>query len=141
MLRQVDLEELARRLPGTLMAHLGMQVTALGPDFIEGRMPVDDRTRQIHGVLHGGASAALIESLASVGAALCVDTQTHRCVGVELNANHVRAVRDGFVVGRAVPRHLGRTSQVWQVDVCDGQGRLVSTGRLTVAVLQNAPKA
>lgn len=139
MLRQIDLETLKERMPKTLMAHLDMEVTGLGPDFIEGRMPVDDRTRQIHGVLHGGATAALIESLASVGAALCVDARTHRCVGVELNVNHVRSVPNGYVVGRAAPRHLGRTLQVWQVDVSDASGRLVSTGRLTVAVLANQP--
>ena len=139
MLRQVDLESLKARMPKTLMAHLQMEVTALGEDFIEGRMPVDDRTRQIHGVLHGGATAALIESLGSVGAALCVDAATHRCVGVELNVNHVRSVPRGYVFGRAVPRHLGRSLQVWQVDVTDEQRRLVSTGRLTVAVLANQP--
>ena len=135
-MRQVSMAELERRMPNTLMQQLGMKVTGMGPDWIEGTMPVDHRTRQIHGILHGGASAALVESLASIGASLTVDPATHRCVGVELNANHVRGVAEGTVTGRAHPRHLGRTSQVWQVDVHNEAGQLVCTGRLTVAVLE-----
>lgn len=135
-MRQENLATLQARLPGTLMEQLGMQFVGIGPDWISARMPIDARTKQIHGVLHGGASAALIESLGSIGAALSVEADGVRCVGVEVNANHVRSAGAGWVVGTARPLHLGRTLQVWRVDIVDEQKRLVSTGRLTVAVLK-----
>lgn len=116
------------------MAHLGMEFTGLGPDWIGARMPVDHRTGQTFGILHGGASCALIESLASVGAQLSVDRDKSRCFGLELNANHIRAVLSGFVHGVARPVHLGRTTQVWDVRIEDDEKKLVCVGRLTVAV-------
>lgn len=116
------------------MAHLGMEFTGMGPDWIAARMPVDHRTGQTYGLLHGGASCALIESLASVGAQLSVDRDANRCFGLELNANHIRAVATGWVHGVARPVHVGRTTQVWDVRLEDEQGKLVCIGRLTVAV-------
>src|SRR6202451_1814194 len=97
---------------GTLIEHLGIEFTEIGDDFIRGTMPVDERTRQPYGLLHGGASVALGETLGSTGATLCVDRQEYQCVGQEINANHVRAARSGLVTGTARPAHLGRLSHV-----------------------------
>ncbi len=120
----------------TLLEHLGIEITALGDTFIEGTMPVDKRTHQPVGLLHGGASAALIESLASIGSSLIVDIKTHNIVGLALNANHIRGVKTGIVTGRAELVHGGRTTHVWQVDIKNEAGKLVATGRLTVLVIE-----
>ncbi len=114
---------------------LGIEMTAFGPDWLEGRMPVDGRTRQPMGILHGGASVVLAETLASLAANLCVDPERFYCVGQEVNANHLRAVSDGFVTGVARPFHLGRTSQVWGIEIKDDQGRPTCVARLTIAVV------
>jgi len=131
----VDLDALNALHAGDIHGHLAIEMTAFGPDWLEGRMPVDARTRQPMGILHGGASVVLAETLASVGANLCVDRQTAYCVGQEVNANHLRAVAVGYVTGRARPFHLGRTSQVWGVEVRDGEGRMTCVARLTMAVV------
>ncbi len=119
----------------TIHEVLGIRFTDIGDDFIEARMPVDPRTHQPHGLLHGGASVVLAESLGSTGATLCVDNQRFFCVGQEINANHVRGVRHGEVTGRAEPIHLGRRSQVWSIRIEDDQHHLVCISRLTLAVL------
>jgi 1,4-dihydroxy-2-naphthoyl-CoA hydrolase len=111
-----------------------MRFTAVGPDWIEAQMPVGPRVHQPMGLLHGGASVALAETLGSVGGWLTLDPQTHFCVGLEINANHVRGVREGLVTGRAEPLHLGRTTQLWQIRIRDEQNRLVCASRLTLAV-------
>jgi len=118
--------------------HLGIELLELGPDFLKGRMPVDDRTRQPHGILHGGASVVLAETLGSIAANLVVDRSKSRCVGQEINANHVRAIADGWVVGTARPLHLGRRSHVWEIRIVDMQERLVCISRLTMAVLEGS---
>jgi 1,4-dihydroxy-2-naphthoyl-CoA hydrolase len=118
--------------------HLGIEFTELGPDFVRGRMPVDDRTRQPFGILHGGASVALAETLGSVAASLVVDRLKQRCVGQEINANHVRAVSDGYVVGTARPAHIGRRSQVWEIRITDEQERLVCISRITMYVMDRS---
>lgn len=133
--RRVDLEALNARHATDINGHLGIEVTASGPDWLEGRMPVDARTRQPMGILHGGASVVLAESLASVAANLCVDAERFFCVGQEVNANHLRSVRDGFVTGVARPFHLGKTSQVWGIELKDDEGRPTCIARLTVAVV------
>ena len=120
---------------GTLVETLGIEVTEAGDDYLKGRMPVDRRTRQPAGVLHGGASVALAETLASWGAAFCVDRSRQSVVGMEINANHVRAVAEGYVQGVARPAHLGRASQIWEVRITDDEGRLVCISRVTMAVL------
>jgi 1,4-dihydroxy-2-naphthoyl-CoA hydrolase len=120
----------------TLGEHLGMQFTEIGDDFIRGTMPVDHRTHQPYGLLHGGASVALAETLGSVGAALTVDHEKFMCVGLEINANHVRSVRSGIVTGTASPIHIGATTQVWDIRITDERDRLVCVSRLTVAVLK-----
>ncbi|HEV2362912.1 MAG TPA: hotdog fold thioesterase [Caulobacteraceae bacterium] len=131
----VDLGELSALHGGDINGRLGIEVTGVGPDWLEGRMPVDERTRQPAGVLHGGASVVLAETLGSAAAGHTVDPEKFFCVGQDVNANHLGAVREGWVTGRASPFHLGRTSQVWGIEIRDGQGRLACIARLTVAVV------
>jgi 1,4-dihydroxy-2-naphthoyl-CoA hydrolase len=119
----------------TTAEHLGMEFTEVGEDFLKGRMPVDSRTRQPYGLLHGGASVALAETLGSVGAALVVDRLKYNAVGLEINANHVRGVREGYVTGTARPLHIGKTTQVWEIRITDERDKLVCVSRLTVAIL------
>lgn len=115
--------------------HLGIEFLEIGPDFIRGRMPVDHRTHQPHGILHGGASVALAETLGSLGAMLVVDSDKYRCVGQEINANHIRGISSGFVIGTARPVHVGRRSHVWEIRINDERDKLVCISRLTMAVL------
>lgn len=124
----------------TANAHAGIEVTEAGPDFLKGRMMVDERTRQPAGVLHGGMSVVLAETLASWAAAHVVDGARFHCVGQEINANHVRAVDAGWVYGVARPLHLGRKSHVWEIRICDEEDRLVCVSRMTVAVLAFASR-
>jgi 1,4-dihydroxy-2-naphthoyl-CoA hydrolase len=124
----------------TANTHLGIEITEVGPDYLKGRMPVDERTRQPAGVLHGGVSVVLAETLASWAAAHTVDGTRFHCVGQEINANHVRAVSEGWVQGTARPLHLGRKSQVWEIHLRDEQGRLVCVSRMTAAVLDFASR-
>lgn len=121
----------------TMGEHLGMVFTELGDDYLKATMPVDHRTKQPYGLLHGGASVALAETLGSVGAALTVDPLKAICVGQEINANHLRSVRDGLVTGIAKPVHIGAGSQVWEIKIYDDRERLVCISRLTVAVLKH----
>ncbi|WP_423815759.1 hotdog fold thioesterase [Rhodothermus profundi] len=120
---------------GNLMGHLGIRFTEIGDDYLVATMPVDHRTQQPFGLLHGGASVALAESMGSVGSHLCIDTARYYCVGLEINANHIRSVRSGLVKGIARPLHLGRRTQVWDIRIYDEQDRLVCISRLTLAVL------
>jgi 1,4-dihydroxy-2-naphthoyl-CoA hydrolase len=126
---------------GGLPRHIGIEFTELGPDYLRGRMPVDDRTRQPYGILHGGASVALAETLGSIAASLVVDHDRYRCVGQEINANHVRAIASGYVIGTARPAHLGRRSHVWEIRITDEQERLVCISRLTMAIIDTEAKA
>jgi 1,4-dihydroxy-2-naphthoyl-CoA hydrolase len=121
-----------------LARHLGMEFTEIGPDFLRGRMPVEDRNHQPDGILHGGASVALAETLGSYAAGMVVDRSKYRCVGQEINANHLRGVASGFVIGTARPVHLGRRSQVWEIRITDEKDKLVCISRLTMAVLDKA---
>ena len=114
---------------------LGIEITEAGDDYLSGRMPVDERTRQPAGVLHGGASVLFAETLASWAASLTVDPRRFHCVGQEINANHVRAVPDGHVIGTARPLHIGRSTQVWDVRITGERGKLVCVARVTMAVL------
>jgi 1,4-dihydroxy-2-naphthoyl-CoA hydrolase len=115
--------------------YVGIEFTELGDDYLRGRMPVDERTRQPFGLLHGGASVVLAETLGSTGATLVVDPAKYRCVGQEINANHVRGVTAGFVIGTARALHVGRRSQVWEIRITDERQRLVCISRLTMAVI------
>lgn len=118
--------------------HLGIELLEIGPDFLSGRMPVDHRTRQPQGILHGGASVVLAETLGSIAANLVVDRSKQSCVGQEVNANHVRAVPDGWVIGTARPLHLGRRSHVWDIRIVDERQKLACISRLTMAVLDRS---
>ena len=128
------LKDLEKLRPRTLITHLGIEFIEVGPDFVTGRMPVDERVHQISGVLHGGASVVLAETLGSLGATLVVDTDKQFCVGQEINANHLRSVASGHVIGVARPFHIGATSHVWGIDIRDEREKLVCVSRLTVAV-------
>ena len=122
----------------TMIGHLGIVITEIGADFVRGTMPVDARTHQPYGLLHGGASVALAETLGSLGAMMCADAAKELAVGLDINANHVRGVTDGVVTGTARPLHLGRTTQVWEIRIEDEGGRLVCIARLTVAIVPRA---
>ena len=130
---------LNERRSGTLMHTLGIRITEIGDDFIRGTMPVDGRTRQPAGLLHGGASVALAETLGSVAAWMCIDAAHQKVVGVEVNANHVRSIKEGTVTGTARPAHVGQSLHVWTINIRDEEGQLVATSRLTVAVLRAWP--
>ena len=125
---------------GLLSQTLGIVFTEFGPDFLRGTMPVEPRTRQPLGVLHGGASVAFAETLGSVAANFVVDRERFRCLGQEINANHIRPVSDGLVRGIARPFPLGARSQVWSIEIRDPGERLVCVSRLTIAVVEWKPK-
>ena len=129
------LESVQKRGLGTMVEHIGITITEVGNDFLAGTMPVDHRTVQPMGILHGGASVALAESLGSIAANLVVDPQKKYCVGLEINANHIRAARSGLVKGMARPIHLGSSTQVWSIEIKDEEGRMVCISRITMAVL------
>lgn len=129
------LDEANRRGQGCANSHLGIELIEAGDDYLKARMPVDQRTRQPAGVLHGGVSMVLAETLASWAAAFAVDPAKFHCVGQEINANHVRAVAGGWVYGTARPVHLGRSSHVWDVRIHDEADKLVCIARVTMAVL------
>lgn len=126
---------------GGLQKHLGIEFTEIGEDFLRGRMPVDERTHQPYGILHGGASVALAETLGSVAAGLVIDRGKYRCVGQEINANHIRGIASGFVIGTARPVHLGRRSHVWEIRITDEQERLICISRLTMFITEHSPTA
>jgi 1,4-dihydroxy-2-naphthoyl-CoA hydrolase len=117
--------------------HLGIELIELGKNYLKGKMPVDSRTKQPTGVLHGGASVAFAESLGSIAGNLVVDMNLFTCVGLEINANHLRPVSEGFVYGIASPLHLGRKTQVWTIEIQNEEGKLVCISRLTLAVIEN----
>ncbi|OJJ16259.1 thioesterase [marine bacterium AO1-C] len=117
-----------------MVGHVGIEITEVGKDYLCGKMPVDKRTHQPMGLLHGGASVVLAETLGSIGATLAVDTTKYFCVGLEINANHIRGVREGYVYGKATPLHIGRSTHVWQINITNEEGKLVCTSRITMAV-------
>jgi 1,4-dihydroxy-2-naphthoyl-CoA hydrolase len=121
---------------GNMAEHLGIEITEVGEDYLKATMPIDQRTRQPYGLLHGGASVVLAETLGSVGAAFVVDRSKYDCVGLEINANHLRGVRDGFVTGIARPVHIGKTTQVWDIRIHDNRDKIVCISRITIAVLK-----
>lgn len=137
----INLARLQTGCSGTAVEHLGIEFTDFGADWLVARMPVDHRTIQPFRLLHGGASVLLAETVGSCAANLCIDPAKRYCVGQEINANHLRAVRDGFVTGCASPIHLGRTSQVWEIRISDDAGKLTCISRLTMAVLERPKDA
>jgi 1,4-dihydroxy-2-naphthoyl-CoA hydrolase len=132
----ITIADLQRMNAGTMAEHLGVVYTAIGDNSLTATMPVDHRTHQPAGLLHGGASCALAETLGSVASYLVVDPVHLQPVGLEINANHVRGVRTGFVTGTTTPIHLGRTTHVWDIRIHDERGSLVCISRLTVALIK-----
>jgi 1,4-dihydroxy-2-naphthoyl-CoA hydrolase len=135
LFRKVTSEELNKLGLNTMAERIGIEITEVGEDYLKGRMPVDSRTVQTYGILHGGASAALAETLGSIAGVLAIDPENEYCVGMEINANHVRSVRGGYVYGKATPLHIGKRSHVWEIRIEDGEGKLVCISRLTLAVI------
>lgn len=131
----LTLETLNKMSVNTMVEHLGIEFTAIGEDYIEATMPVDHRTHQPLGLLHGGASVVLAETLGSVAAYNCVDTGKQYCVGLDINANHIKSVRDGFVTGRTKPIHIGKRTHVWEIHITNEQKELVCISRITMAVI------
>ena len=121
--------------PGTMGEWLGMEWVAIGDDYLKMRMPVDHRTKQPYGLLHGGASCTLAETVGSIASHYVIDTEKYICVGLDINANHVRSVRAGYVTATCTPLHLGSTTHVWDIKIQDDSGKLICISRLTVAIL------
>lgn len=134
--KEFSLQKLQAMSAGTLGEHIGIVFTGIGDNYLKATMPVDGRTRQPYGLLHGGASVALAETLGSVASSLVIDTGVFICVGIEINANHIRSVRQGLVTGIATPVHLGSSTHVWDIKIHDERERLVCISRLTVAILK-----
>lgn len=128
-------EALNKWSPKTMAERIGIEFTAVGPDYLEAKMPVDHRTHQPLGLLHGGASVALAETMGSVAAMCCVDETKQYCVGLEINANHIRGVREGFVKGITKAVHIGKKTQVWEIRITNESDELVCISRITMAVL------
>jgi len=133
--KELTVEKLRPLGPNTMAAHIGIEWVEVGENFIKAKMPVDQRTNQPYGLLHGGASCVLAETLGSVASAMVVDHSKFYCVGLEINANHIRGVREGYVTGLALPLHLGNTTHVWDIKIYDEKEKLVCVSRLTVAIL------
>ena len=115
--------------------YIGIEFTEIGENYLKGRIPVDHRTNQPYGLLHGGASCALAETLGSIASALVIDQSAFICVGLEINANHIRSAKKGFVTGTALPLHLGKSTHVWDIKINDEDQKLVCVSRLTVAII------
>jgi 1,4-dihydroxy-2-naphthoyl-CoA hydrolase len=132
----LTLADLNNRSANTMAENLGIEFIEVGQDYLRAHMPVDERTKQPLGILNGGASCALIETLASTAANYCVDQAIGYCVGLDLNANHLRSAYGGYVTAITKPIHLGKSTQVWAVDIFGEDGKQVCVGRMTMAVLQ-----
>ena len=126
---------------GTMSEYLGIEWTEIGQDFLKARMPVDERTQQPHGLLHGGASCVLAETIGSVASYLVIDSSQFYCVGIEINANHIRSAREGFVSGICSPLHIGSSTHVWDIRITNEEGKLVCISRLTVAIMKKKTSA
>jgi 1,4-dihydroxy-2-naphthoyl-CoA hydrolase len=134
--KQLVLSDLAELGRNTMAEHLGIKFIELGENFVKATMPVDHRTKQPYGLLHGGASVTLAETLGSVASALIIDQSKFICVGIEINANHLKSARDGFVTGISTPIHIGTSTHVWDIKIYNEEEKLVCISRLTVAILE-----
>jgi 1,4-dihydroxy-2-naphthoyl-CoA hydrolase len=128
-------EELNSLGKGRMQGNLGIRITEIGNDYLTATMPVEPGTMQPFGLLHGGASVTLAETLGSMSAWMCIDRDKQQCVGLEINANHIRGISKGTVSGTARPVHMGRTTHVWEIKISDEQSRLVCVSRITMAIL------
>ena len=136
--RQFTAADLNRRSENTLADFLGIKFTAISDDSITATMPANERTKQPLGIVHGGANVVLAETIASTGANAVIDLEHYYCVGLEINANHIRSVKEGLITGIARPIHLGRTTQVWQIDMYNDAGKQTCVSRMTASVLSRA---
>jgi len=133
---EIDLNIVTERSKQSMSDFLGIEFIDVGDDYLTARMPVNERTKQPIGIMHGGASCVLAETVGSTAAQFCVDITKYYCVGLDINTNHVRSMRNGFVIGMAKPFHLGKSTHVWGIEIKDEAGKLVSVNRLTMAVLE-----
>jgi 1,4-dihydroxy-2-naphthoyl-CoA hydrolase len=133
--KNLVVSDLATAGENNMAGWLGIEFVELGPDFMKARMPVDHRTIQPYGLLHGGASCVLAETLGSIASSLVIDRERFICVGLEINANHIRSAKEGSVTGLAKPIHLGSTTHVWDIRITDHKDALICISRLTVAIL------
>ena len=135
--KSLSIEDIKDFGKATMANYLDMQWVEVGENYLKLSMPVNDKTKQPYGILHGGASCALAETLGSVASALVIDLGKFYCVGLEINANHIRSAREGLVTGVCYPLHIGRTTHVWDIKIYDDNEKLVCVSRLTVAILDN----
>lgn len=131
--RVAHLQEMSKN---TMVAHLGIEFLELGENYITAKMPVDHRTHQPMGLLHGGASVALAETLGSVASSLLIDLKNYACVGLEINANHIKSAHSGFVIGKVTPIHIGKKTHVWDIRITNLNNTLICICRLTVAIIE-----
>lgn len=134
------LRKIEERTGNTMVSTLGIEITDFGEEYLCGKMPVDNRTKQPFGLLHGGASVALAETLGSMGAGMHVDLENYSVVGIEINSSHLKAMKDGWVYGKAVPIRIGRKIQVWDINIKDEKDNMVCKSRLTLAVIKKNDK-
>ncbi|MFN8243181.1 MAG: hotdog fold thioesterase [Ferruginibacter sp.] len=134
--KELKLPDMVPLGKGTMGDYLGMEWVAMGEDFLQMRMPVDERTKQPYGLLHGGASCALAETIGSVASHFVIDAEKYYCVGLEINANHIRSASKGYVTATCRPLHIGKTTHVWDIKIHDEREKLVCVSRLTVAILK-----
>ena len=132
---EIKVEQLNEFSKGCMVDHVGIEFTEIGKDYIMGKMPVDQRTRQPLGLLHGGASVVLAETLGSVAASLILNPATHYAVGLEINANHIKSAKSGYVYGRCTPIHVGKGTHVWQIEIKNEDEQLVCVSRITMAIM------
>ena len=133
--KKVSVEEINEMHKNTMQSFCGIEFLEIGDDYIKAKMPANERTKQPHGLLHGGANVVLAESLGSIAAVLCIDLSKFTCVGLEVNANHIRAVRHGFVYGITKPLHIGRSTQIWEIKIYDEENKLTCVSRITNAII------
>ena len=133
---ELTIEDLNRSMPNTMREHIGIQFTTVPVDYLEAKMPVDQRTQQPMGLLHGGASVALAETMGSIGAYCVIDQSKYFCVGLEINANHLKGAKGGYVIGRTTPIHIGKQTHVWEIRIRDEQDNPICISRITMAILE-----
>jgi 1,4-dihydroxy-2-naphthoyl-CoA hydrolase len=134
--KNLSIQDIHTITPNTMGQHLGMEWVAIGDNFMQMRMPVDERTKQPYGLLHGGASCALAETIGSVASYFVIDNEKFICVGLEINANHIRSATKGFVTATCMPLHIGASTHVWDIKINDEREKLICVSRLTVAILK-----
>jgi len=131
----LQLEAVNSMNEGCMVEHLGIEFTEIGEDYLLAKMPVDHRTKQPLGLLHGGASVALAETMGSFGATLCIDLNKQYAVGLEINTNHIKSAKDGYVIGKATPIHMGKATHVWSIEIKNEANQMVAISRITMAIL------